>query len=288
MTALDRGDLALDDKLSAITTAALANINNANISVAGGADLTLPALTTLTEPYGGTLQASGAGSVLDLTHLTSFSGAGAGNTFSVLNVTAQAGGKVDLSKVTSYTSGSTHFTADGAGSVIPLPGLQRIFSDVGNNSVLAATNGGTIPLNSGTVNLSRVDVQATGAGTVVGGTFQMSGGTLSGNGTIQANVFNSGTTAPGVGNTPGILSITGSFTQTSAGVLNIQIGGTTAGTQYDQLAVTGPAVIGGAQPDPDQRFHTDQRRPVRDPDRGLPVRAVQLHHRPERGQRSIL
>ena len=41
------------------------------------------------------------------------------------------------------------------------------------------------------------------------------------------------------------MTIAGNFTQTSAGSLNIAIGGMTAGTQYDQLVVTGSAALDG-------------------------------------------
>ncbi len=187
------------------------------------------------------------GTILDLTRLTSFTGSAPGNTGngSVLSVNAQAGGKVALGNVTTYTGGSTNFHADGTNSTIVLNGLQRIFSDAYYNSTLQATNGGTVTLNSGTVSLSRVDVQAASTGTISAGTIQMSGGTLSGNSTIQANIVNSGATSPGVNNA-GTLSIAGSFTQTSTGSLNISIGGTTAGTQYDQVVATGPVTLGGA------------------------------------------
>ncbi len=43
------------------------------------------------------------------------------------------------------------------------------------------------------------------------------------------------------GASPGTLTITGDYTQTSAGTLAIEIGGVTAGTQFDQLAVSGVA-----------------------------------------------
>ena len=42
-----------------------------------------------------------------------------------------------------------------------------------------------------------------------------------------------------------MLTINGSYTQTATGALDIDIGGTTAGSQYDQLAVSGTAMLGG-------------------------------------------
>src|SRR5262249_42870873 len=70
-------------------------------------------------------------------------------------------------------------------------------------------------------------------------------GALSGSGTINATVTNGGQVIPGGAGTPGTLMINGSYTQTATGILDIDIGGTTGGTQYDQLAVSGAATLGG-------------------------------------------
>ena len=43
----------------------------------------------------------------------------------------------------------------------------------------------------------------------------------------------------------GTLTINGNYTQTASGSLDIDLGGTTAGSQYDQLAVSGTATLGG-------------------------------------------
>ncbi len=68
----------------------------------------------------------------------------------------------------------------------------------------------------------------------------INGGLLTGAGTIQANVTNAGTVAPG--DTFGTLTIQGNYTQTAAGVLLVQMGGA---NQYGQLAVTGSAALAG-------------------------------------------
>jgi uncharacterized protein with beta-barrel porin domain len=69
-------------------------------------------------------------------------------------------------------------------------------------------------------------------------------GTLGGNGTVGAVVNdNGGTVAPG--RSVGRLTINGSYTQTSTGTLAIEIGGYTPGTGYDQVSVSGQAVVGG-------------------------------------------
>lgn len=67
-------------------------------------------------------------------------------------------------------------------------------------------------------------------------------GTIKGTGTLaNASFTNAGTIAPG--NSPGILSLTGNFT--NQGTLQIELGGTTVGTGYDRFAVSGTASLGG-------------------------------------------
>lgn len=69
-------------------------------------------------------------------------------------------------------------------------------------------------------------------------------GTLGGSGTVGGITINSGgILAPG--DSPGILSVNGNYNQTSGGVLNVEIGGATPGTGFDQVAVSGSATVGG-------------------------------------------
>lgn len=69
------------------------------------------------------------------------------------------------------------------------------------------------------------------------------GSTLSGSGSLTGDLVNAGTVIPG--ESPGILTIDGDYTQQSTGALEIELGGTEAGTGYDQLVVTGSAILGG-------------------------------------------
>ena len=79
------------------------------------------------------------------------------------------------------------------------------------------------------------------------GTFDnAAAGTLQGEGTLDvsaATFTNAGNVNPGA--SPGILSITGDYVQTSTGALNIEIGGLVAGTDFDQLAISGSATLAG-------------------------------------------
>ena len=60
-------------------------------------------------------------------------------------------------------------------------------------------------------------------------------GLLSGNGTVNGTLFDSGVLSPGM--SPGMLTIDGYYTQNPGGVLNMEIGGGNPG-EFDQLIVT--------------------------------------------------
>ena len=56
-----------------------------------------------------------------------------------------------------------------------------------------------------------------------------------------------GVSVVAAGMSPGIRTIDGGYTQTGAGVLQIELAGTTPGIGgYDQLNVVGPATLGGS------------------------------------------
>tara|TARA_R110002072_G_scaffold243821_2_gene403150 strand:- start:147970 stop:171135 length:23166 start_codon:yes stop_codon:yes gene_type:complete len=102
-------------------------------------------------------------------------------------------------------------------------------TSVGDNTVIVVATGGTLDVNGQTETLGQVTV---------------SGGSLVGTGSIAGPVSQtSGNTAPG--NSPGILA-TGDL-NLSGGTLDIEIQNpyTTAGTDYDQIDVTGTVTLGG-------------------------------------------
>jgi len=82
-------------------------------------------------------------------------------------------------------------------------------------------------------------------GTVTAGLVDVTGGLVTGAGTVAANVVDNsaGTVTPGA--SPGILTIAGNYTQGPSGVLNAEIAGTTPGSLYDQLIVTGNVSLDG-------------------------------------------
>ena len=99
-----------------------------------------------------------------------------------------------------------------------------------NGNTLAKTGDGTMAINN---NL-----------TTNGGSVDCQGGTCSGDGTIGGDLNNSGgIVAPG--NSPGILTIDGDYTQGSGGTLAIEIGGLAVGDEHDQLNVLGNLDLDG-------------------------------------------
>ena len=84
--------------------------------------------------------------------------------------------------------------------------------------------------NSGSLNTGRLTIQQ--------------GGTVSGGSTITANVINRGRLAPGF--SPGHLTIDGDYTQSTDGVLELEIAGVIPREDHDRLSVSGQASLDGA------------------------------------------
>jgi hypothetical protein len=144
--------------------------------------------------------------------------------------------------------------------------LLGTYSVTGITSVLAGStvtfdhdaSSGTF-MNAGTVTIpgvllavgSYTQTGSVGVTNLYGGTLfaanpvTIQGGAFVGFGTINGDVSNSGRLTIGGTATPGTLTITGNYTQTAGGVLNIKIGGLTAGTQFDQLNIQGQASLAG-------------------------------------------
>ena len=71
----------------------------------------------------------------------------------------------------------------------------------------------------------------------------LQGGAISGTGTIYGNLTNAG--EMDLGSSPGTLTVYGNYTQTAAGALSLKVGGTVAGSQFDQLNIADTATLGG-------------------------------------------
>ena len=119
------------------------------------------------------------------------------------------------------------------------------------NTTVAVANGATLELD-GNVNLGGNTVTSSGAGVLLFNNNTTSGapGTvdntarLGGGGTVNGTLNNNagGVVAPGAGT--GTLSIAENYSQSASATLDIEVGGTTA-DEFDLLAVSGTAALGG-------------------------------------------
>jgi hypothetical protein len=132
------------------------------------------------------------------------------------NVEIRVGGK--FINLPSITSGN--FTNSG----------QLALNDQTNRAVTGKF------MNSGSVTV--------GANTKLSAPELESSGVVWGNGTIEGALGVSGSIHPG--SSPGILTVIGSLNLAPGASLAIEIQGAMAGTEYDVLAVAGPAALGGS------------------------------------------
>lgn len=108
----------------------------------------------------------------------------------------------------------------------------------------------TVDVQSGTLAFDGSYGQSLGVTRLSGGSLESStalnivGGRLEGFGMISGGVDLNGEAAPGA--PIGVLKINGAYTQESAGVLNVEIGGIAPGTQFDRVEISGPATLAGA------------------------------------------
>ena len=115
---------------------------------------------------------------------------------------------------------------------------------------MAFSNSGTVDVQTGALSSLGGYNQTDGSTILAGGTLgasyvNLNGGALSGSGSVVATVQNTaGRIDPGAAGTAGVIAITGNYTQSASGVLNIDIGGTGSG-QFDRLTVSGTATLGG-------------------------------------------
>jgi len=185
-------------------------------------------LTSGTYGVGGTLQFNGANIVTNAANIIL---AGSGK---IVNQTA-------TNALTNFVNNTGSFTLQNNASLT----TAGAFS---NAATLTINSGSTFTV-GGTGMFTQTAGKTTDNGTLTlqsSGTLSLNGGSLFGSGTINGALTSSGTITPGGSSTAtGILTDKGAYTQNSAGALDISIGGTTAGTQYDQLNSTASAKLGG-------------------------------------------
>lgn len=103
--------------------------------------------------------------------------------------------------------------------------------------------GGTGTSYSQTTGKTTQDGILTGAVSITGGTY-LGAGSVTGNFALGGGTGNATFSVGDTGKSAQV-KITGNYSQTTNGILSTGIGGTTVGTQYSQLKVTGSAALGG-------------------------------------------
>ena len=112
------------------------------------------------------------------------------------------------------------------------------------NDGLVQVNAGSLVFPLGMDNGDNTTINLNGGTLDPGKTLNLeSGDSLIGSGTLAANLVNGGMVSPG--NSAGIITVDADYTQGVDGILEIELGKTTAGTGYDQLIVTGTATMNG-------------------------------------------
>ncbi len=113
------------------------------------------------------------------------------------------------------------------------------------------SNAGDVVASAGSTFSATGDyIQTSGSTTVDAGTLastgqvDIQGGSLGGDGTVDAPVTSAGRVHPGL--SAGLLNGTSTFDQAGAGELDIEIGGPSAGDTYDVLTVDGVVTLAGA------------------------------------------
>jgi PEP-CTERM motif len=279
------GGSTLDNTNNTIQGEGLIYINGATlVNEAGGTILANSAggtlINSLTVDYGtvtnyGTMQAD-AGNLLHMFqgNLTNFSGNTlTGGTYNVYGTTSNpgtlqidafgnTGGEIHNNAATILLNGPNSNIYDQAG-LNALSNFNnntaagsftiqngRNFTSPGVFSNAGAVNigsGSTFSTASGSYNQSGGNTKVDGALAPAGGLVSISGGTLSGNGgTVTGNVNLGGTMSPGDGPAmAGKLNVVGNYIQTSGGIFQLDLGGLTAGSQFDWLDVSGTTSLSG-------------------------------------------
>jgi hypothetical protein len=162
---------------------------------------------------------------------------------------------------TALAAGST-LTLDDARELLALDGGRTLLNQGTialsmNDAILYSpgkasfANAGTVQVREGTLFLFGVSyTQPEGStllteGGISADLVDIQGGILSGTGSISGDLRNAGEIHIGGPDAAGSLTVFGNYTQTAFGALHIELGGLSAGAEYDSLTVTGTAALDG-------------------------------------------
>jgi hypothetical protein len=232
--------------------------NNGSITIGAASPLTVNNINTfdnvsqITAGDGSSISLSGASSATSTFNNTGIVTAGGGlSVLNFLNVNNVASGSIQITggsmaitaaSFVNSPSASLNITAGAATT-------HAINADVDNRGQMNVHRNLTFDrssvehTNSGQVTLHG------GAKLTVRQAFRnMTGGIIEGNGTVEMIVGplrNDGTVKPGIGDALGVMSVMGSYENTSLGQLVVDVYGFVAG-EYDVLNVTGGVTLGGS------------------------------------------
>lgn len=172
---------------------------------------------------GGTLSVGGGNGSIDVDNLN-------------LGSTAGYTGSHTLSGTGTITAANETIGNGGTGTLTQTGGTHTVTGTLalGQN----AGSSGTYRLQGGVLKANHIDTVNAGSAT-----FQFTGGELAVDHFTGHLVNAGGALSPG--NSPGITNITGDYTQTAAGLFNLEIGGLLPGSEYDQLHIFGTAYLDG-------------------------------------------
>ena len=217
--------------------------NSGALTINKGSTFTLTGSHTLTNLSAGTL-ASGTYTVGGTMQLTTTNGGITTNAANLTLTGTSASIKDGTSNALSGFATNTGTLALASSAAFTTGGS---FTDLGTVTIATGTKltiGGTnktYTQSAGTTNLD---------GALAGGSATVTGGLFQGAGTVSKNLtLGGGGTTPtlnvGDAGKAGLLSITGTYTQLSTGTMTGLINGTTAGSGFSQLRVTGAASLAG-------------------------------------------
>ncbi|MBT3199755.1 MAG: PEP-CTERM sorting domain-containing protein [Phycisphaerales bacterium] len=187
-----------------------------------------------------TLEGNSTGSHARLTSANGFVNSG------TLTMQSSNGGysstlDVTTGDLTNATTGTININV-GAG------GNRAVRANLANNGTVHWNASGTLGT-TGATHVNRGDfIIANSASTTVTGTsfINAPGGTIAGSGVFNVDTVaftNDGKVSPGL--SPGILTVDGTYNQSTSGSLYIELGGLVVGADYDRLDVDGTANLGG-------------------------------------------
>ena len=238
-TIASTGSFTLAD--AANFTAAANFTNSGKLTINAGS--TLGVTGTLTNLSSGTL----TGGTYTIAGTLQLAGANGGITTNAANLTLSG----TSAKILDGTANALSSFDNNTGTLNLATGITLVTanSPFTNSGIVAVAKGTTFEAGTGaakeysqTAGTTTVDGTLAGGGTTG---ISVTGGTLLGAGTVHGNTSNGATVSAGDLGKAGLLAITGTYTQLSSGTLNANIGGTTVGTQYSQLKISGKASLGG-------------------------------------------